>query len=306
MAKQVSFPNAVWFIPHPYRKSLNGVSFSPWNESGLHHRKLLESYTATIVDKSCIKKCNSHITFVGEWECCSEHRPNPQYNTNIKDIYQDIHSPFLTTLDSHTHVLNTDPFVFGDYFYYACCKKREAMKPGDIVIFGYSQRNFRYKLFVDTVMVLLGSYLIKNNEDKYFPLAYYNVTLSKILPHEKVWVGKMYDNTKNIEHIYNDLEDVYNKMYDENKKMFSFVPCKRVIEDSHNTPIMSSQPVITVQNNNGNKLLAASNGNHIVVSSPAEMKHIFDDIVSQVQNQGFDLGIYMPMPTYRELKDIVK
>lgn len=88
--------------------------------------------------------------------------------------------------------------------------------------------------------------------------------------------------------------------------MFSFVPCKRVIEDSQNTQIMTSQPVITVQNNNGDKLLAASNGNHIEVSSPAEMKHIFDDIVSKVQKQGFDLGIYMLMPTFRELKDIAK
>ena len=298
--------HAVWYVPHPYNKPLNGKSICPWNESGLHRRKLMESHGAKIVDANGSNIDDCDMVFVGEWECCSEHRPNPHYRTGIKDIYQAIHLPFLTTLDSHPHVLNTDPFVFGDYFYYACCKKHKDMKPGDIVIFGYSQGSSRDKLFVDTVMVLLGSYLIKNNEDKYFPLAYYNVTLSKILPHENVWVGKMYDNSNYIKHIYNDLDDVYNKMYDENKKMFSFVPCKRVIEGSQNTPIMTSQPVITVKNYNGDKLLAASNGNHIVVGSPAEMKHIFDDIVSQVQKQGFDLGIYMPMPTYRELKDIVK
>lgn len=89
MAKKASFSHAVWYVPHPYNKSSNGNSICPWNESGLHHRKLMESYTATIVDKSCIKKCNNHITFVGEWECCSEHRPNPYYKAGFKDIYQE-------------------------------------------------------------------------------------------------------------------------------------------------------------------------------------------------------------------------
>lgn len=298
--------HAVWFVPHPYNKSLNGNSICPWNVSGLHRRKLMESHGATIVDVLGSKNIGCDIVFVGEWECCSEHRPNPQFKTGIKDIYQDIHSPFLTALDSHRHVQNTDPFVFGEYFYYVCCKKRKAMKPGDIVIFGYSQRDYPKKLFVDTVMVLLGSYLIKDNEDKYFPLAYYNVTLSKIGPNENVWVGKMFDNSKHLEHIYKDLDEEYNKIYDENQKMFSFVPCKRLIEDSNNSLTMISQPVITVKNSNEVMLTAASNGNHLEVGSASEMKQIFDDIVSQVQGQGFDLGIYMPMPTYRELKDIVK
>lgn len=300
----------IWFVPHPYNKSDNGAVICPWNMSGLHRRKLLESHDASVIDASHIKSKDCKITFVGEWECCSEHRPNSKYKTGSKDIYKDIHSPFLTVLDSHPQVLNTDPFVFGDYFYYVCCKVRDDMKPGDIVIIGTFKKDNPYEFIVDTVMVLLGNYEIKENEDKYFPYAYYNVTLSKILPNKKVWIGKMYDNRKHnrnyLEHIYQDLENSYNEIYNKNQKLFSFVPCKRLIEDPNNTQIVTSLPVITVKNSKGDVLKGARNGSHIEVSSASEMKDIFDDIVRQVQTNGFELGVYMPMPTYRELKDIVK
>lgn len=306
MAKKVSSSHAVWFVPHPYNKSENGAVICTWNMSALHRRKLLESHGASVIDASYKKNINCNITFVGEWECCSQHRPNSLWKVGLRDIYRDIHSPFLTVLDSHTQVLNTDPFVFGDYFYYACCKVRDGMKPGDIVIFGTFNKDKFDELIIDTVIVLLGKYEIKKNEDKYFPYAYYNVTLSKVSPHNNVWIGKMFDNRNHIEHLYQDLEDSYNEIYDESQKLFSFVPCKRLTEDLNNTQIITSLPVITVKNSNGDVLTGTRNGNHIEVASPSEMKNIFDDIVSQVQKQGFDLGIYMPMPTYRELIDIVK
>lgn len=148
----------------------------PWN-NGEHRRKFISvegKYIKTIDDES---GTDGTLYFWGEWE-------QPSIVTQIHDVTVDmkkrgypsyIHEPRLGELDKNCLDMykrynskpnpekgyqNTDPYVFGDNFYYSCCMQNKhevlrSLKRGDIIIFYSCGKNIeKEEVRLDTVFVV--------------------------------------------------------------------------------------------------------------------------------------------------------
>lgn len=170
-------------LPHPgaehtIGRKLDKNSTFPWN-NGDHRRKFISAqgkYIEKIKDKSGI---DGTLYFWGEWE-------QPSIVTKIAsdtdrmsgiDSPTYFHEPRLGELDKNCRDMykrynsmpnpkkgyqNTDPYVFGDHFYYSCCrqddnkgKQLKELKSGDLIIFyGGDKKEGKKKIRLDTVFVV--------------------------------------------------------------------------------------------------------------------------------------------------------
>lgn len=259
---KLNIKGKIWFVAHPHRlRSMQGRRYCPWNRTTSHYRKFMQSDSADYLDAFGNLHKDETIYFLGEFECCSEVRKNPTTSR-----YKYIHKPFFTHLDYIPEVLNTDPFVFGDNFYYACCKLENGEKWGiqenDIIIFGSYLRNDNSKIVVDTVMVLGKKINRMSTPGVLLPSAYYDVTLSKIPVDKPIWIGKMITDYA---------------------ECFSFVPCR--------TDENFAMPIISLQN-----FIGAQNVKPVEVEN---LNEVFNDIKRQLFDQGFLLGVRIDMPKYK-------
>lgn len=289
--------NKIWFVPHPYSEPKDmGASICPWNISDTHHRKLIHSTNADVVDfdiesKRFVEAMKKDIFFLGEWECCSEIRDN-----NGNNLFKYIHTPIFSEMDSYKRIINTDPFVFGDEFYYTCCKLREKMEEGDIVLFGHFKITNKEKtiveetpnnkvcytdLFIDTVIVLKEKVNRFYYPSHKFPSGYEDVTLSKMPLDHDIWIAQMYHT---------------------NNQFFSFVPCQ-IDNQLGYSSITDAPKVVVYSKADGIYLNGAQNGNHIEVT---DIYDVYCDIISQIIQANWKLGVKMPMPKTEKLKNIVK
>lgn len=275
------------FISHPYKapKHIKGNTCG-WNLTTHHWRKLLFSKDSYFIDKLGNKAQKGDITFIGEWECCSE---CTDCKTNNK-LFSKLHKPFTTTLDNYPNILSTAPFVFGPKFYYSCCKieKSANMAPGDIIIFGSYKNNLPHKIIIDTVMVLSEKIPLLEKQEHQFPYGYTHVTLSRLHPDSTIWKGLMYD-----EHSGNDNNDT-------TTPIFSFVPClldKNI--SSTNIPCIIDNTFFgyTIKGNQNTKAIDIKD---------EDIQKVFNEIASRVIAAGFYLGVRMPTPTNREIYNILK
>ena len=122
-----------------------------WNELPSHKRKFLLC-KGTYVDKDWKAK-QAPLTFWGEWEAQSYFK-----STGLKKGIspQFLHKPFLDDSYSGLRKNNTDPFVFGNNFWYTNCKQRKGsfttrLDDFSIILFGTERKNGFY---LDTVFVV--------------------------------------------------------------------------------------------------------------------------------------------------------
>lgn len=257
----------VWFVAHPYKPApVYRKEICAWNIGGGHRRKMITSDCANYIDDKGILHSGQKIFFVGEWECCSEVTKNEFKEHGVASVSH-IHKPFLTEYDNLPQVMNTDPFVFGEKFYYTCCKIDESMQSCDIVIFGSYKKNNTKEIIVDTVLVLGEWICLKKDKSHKFPTAYYNATLCKQCVNG-VWTGLMYS---------------------ENKNIFSFVPCKTTAD--------YELPTIVVEGLKGAQNIRPKESDDIQVE--------FDNIKNQLLEKGYLLGIEMELPKFRELNEAI-
>lgn len=183
------------------------------------------------------------------------------YSTNINygkgSSFRNIHSPIFVTPCINTRFLNTDPFVFGDTMYYSCCKVRKSMAPGDMVLFGHRRQGYFY---IDTVIILDKTIASNNWQNNNVHSNYIDYSLSRTQANY-FWSCKMYA---------------------QNQQLFSFIPCK--IKDSAIKYPKVSIPGLSTQANGGSM--------HGV-----NVQSIFNSIVQQIRNQGFDLAVRLDMPS---------
>ena len=110
---------------------------------------------------------------------------------------------------------NTDPYVLGDSFYYACCKRyKRVYKRGDIILFGtLKQDNTKKygKLMLDTVIVVKEEIQVNKipSSSNFYKASIDPLIRSGVQIHTVV-AGIMYGSTEAA-----------------NAKMYSFVPCQR-------------------------------------------------------------------------------
>jgi len=141
-------------FPHPGPEHQpDAEGFKDWNR-GTHKRKFLKSY-GHYVDNN--KQIDDDIVFWGEWEpqsCVVKY-----YQTPKADYPKYLNKPYYETPNDRLKCQNTDPFVFGESFYYTGCRQYRKGKPtqlrhlnrGSLVLFGSSVRSH---FVLDTVFVV--------------------------------------------------------------------------------------------------------------------------------------------------------
>lgn len=283
----LKLPNTVWFVAHPYasppRKDFVS-NICLWNRTAPHHRKILQSFKATVVDNNSLVHNNQAITFVGEWDCCSSFTLNKN-----RHPFNRTHVPIYSHLDKRVCCLNTDPYVFGKEFYYVCCKLPKIfnkIRIGDIVIFGSFTMSKRKvdKMLVDTILVVGEKILASDIHSHRFSPCFEDVTLSRSMKIIKdgIIIGKMFDTTKD---------------YQANIP-FSFVPCRR--EGLMDKAIIDRH--LKIKELKGGPFKIGQNGGHIDV---ADINDVFRGIVQAIQTAGFELGVKMPEPSLTSTNSII-
>ena len=213
------------YLPHVRKEDPNVVFDNQsrqsgtrlWNNCKDHKRKFMEG-SGSYLGKLAGSVNPGAITFWGEWEAHSKFKKTPAYNNSSP---QYIHVPYLDSQYDGPRRHNTDPFVFGDHFWYTNCKQKPPGKAGNfltrlannsIVLFGTEvKRGF----LLDTVFVVGGSL------DQLGARALIKKGISKQLLETNFMHKDLATDTAN-EYLrfYRAL------MYCENKTMFSFVPCR--------------------------------------------------------------------------------
>ena len=92
-----------------------------WNELDKHRRKFIHS-TATYVEEIGQAPKSGPISFWGEWEAQSWAQELALSGESNRPRLA--HYPFLDDTYQGPRNHNTDPFVFGDHFWYTNCKQR--------------------------------------------------------------------------------------------------------------------------------------------------------------------------------------
>ena len=150
------------------------------NKPNSHKRKFIEfkgEYVDSIQNPT---EKQGLLRFWGEYEGHSEFELlTPLLNVPYWNNPIAVHRPFFC--NQNVNDQNTDPFIFGDNFYYAICKKSNLKKicNGDIILFGseFGQKG-KVKFYLDTLFVVKDSQpsILSNNYD----LIYKESTLKRI------------------------------------------------------------------------------------------------------------------------------
>ena len=213
-----------------------------WNESD-HRRKYLQVCGDYVDHKNNVyQPMIDTLYFWGEWEaesrCSSIAKSLKCGPSGIFDPY------YGTTIGK----VNTDPFVFGNQFYYCVCKQGHypslrTLKPKDLILFG-SHKDGHFVL--DTVFVIKGrrQYDINNVQDLKgdYPKAFYDVSLAPLVGTDRCESIEIdcSDDGRCTPNSDSGVDDKPSKqvtdytlyegvMYDEREKydnMFSFVPAQ--------------------------------------------------------------------------------
>ena len=206
-----------------------GIRLWNMNRSGKHKRKFMK-LQGQYIDKKYFadgrdEPSRGLVTFWGEWEAQSK------FHLTGRDNPYCIHEPFLDLnsvagVDGH----NTDPYVFGNYFWYTNCgqhrKSMRQLAEGSLILFG-TQRKKGFLL--DTVFVV-GQRFVAQSE------AFFSKASSQISETNFKRVRKELQQNKVV--FYQGL------MNKESPDFFSFVPGKRCTEGLcalHERPILPHQ-----------------------------------------------------------------
>lgn len=253
-----------------------------WNNLDNHKRKFI-SHPGWFVDPLNAQPIKTDLNFWGEWEPQSRFELTDKKNR--PELPNAIHYPMISSRGLGKH--NTDPFVFGDHFYYTNCKQKQtragkkmlSLSHNSIIIFG-SEKN-KSKFLIDTVFV------VDNSESmlqyKMHPNLYPNTLRKATLDlnggldyWHVLYKGKMYDIALSFKENLNST--------------FCFVPCKTAKES-----ILFERPEIDWKKFNLQKPGAGSVLYEIKSTSKTSF---WNDLVTEITKQGFSLGI-----RFDDLKD---
>lgn len=222
----------------PQKRDLkNGINRYDWNYK--EHRRKFMKVSGQYVNYNDILS-SGEIYFWGEWEPWSivnsiagpiplgdypHFIHHPIYDFGVK------HPPFINAKYPPTdkkdwHRQNTDPFVFGNNFFYSLCQqstsngnstKMTRLAPGSIILFGSCKHDNSNNAYfaLDTVFVV-------SDRRDYSPNTY-KKDLSKYIPNN-------YDNIMGFKYWPNQSDKLVSykgaSFANQFEGMYSFVPCK--------------------------------------------------------------------------------
>jgi hypothetical protein len=266
--------------------------FKAWNRSS--HKRIFLKNPGRYLHAGKVKE--GEMAFWAEWEPESElvkEIKSPQPN-GPRYIYR----PYYDTPSTYEGLQNTDPFIFGEQFYYGICQQRlkngrptrlRYLARGSVVLFGscLSKRDF----VLDAVFVVED--WIDHNRSNF------RKSLAKVIPeaYKDVTVSPMYGEPfaeKRILTVMNSSESwrlYFGATYEHPLEgMFSFFPCLPYEEGRRGfaRPRIRIKGVITDNLPRGMKL------NH--KETLLDVKALWNEVAEQVEEQGLLLGIYTDIP----------
>jgi hypothetical protein len=262
-----------------------------WNRAG-HQRKFIKN-PGQYINSDKIE--DGEMVFWAEWEPESKvasHITNP-----LPDGPRYIYNPYYVVPPSYDELQNTDPFVFGQQFYYEGCKQRRATGPtqlrylsrGSVILFGSCVG--RQDFVLDTVFVV-DDWIDHNRADfrkllaDAVPEAYKVITVSP-------WYHESFSENKGcIKTVASQSWRLYFGAMFENPihGMFSFFPCLPYEDGSKGfaRPRIRIPRIVTGNLTQGQRL-NPQNGLHSV-------KTLWEEVVRQVIEQGLMLGVCTEIP----------
>lgn len=267
----------------------SGIRF--WNNEKYHKRKFLKHegwYLENIGETFDPHPKRGELYFWGEWEPQSEFKLTGNPYSTQPSLPHAIHKPIFSKQGKGKH--NTDPFVFGEHFYYTNCKQKQTgngqkmlnLPKFSIILFG-SEKN-KTDFVIDTVFVVDTSETIKNykTHKNNYPNILREATIDLnggLQNWHKLYRGKMYN--------------FHNHYSNENPYIFCFFPCKVGCDITG-----FERPTIDWKKFGLQKPGAYTVLKEIRYSSEISF---WNNIVEEIIKQGFSLGIKLEMPTLKKI-----
>ena len=264
-------------LKNGYSEDIKDRIVRNWNDDKTHYRKFIENPGWYLSDFGKDKFSNS-LLFWGEWE-------GPSYYENFKNKSKlspnGLHKPFYS--EENKGRQNTDPFVYGENFYYAVCKQRGRMSnllEDSLILFGSA---YKEHFVLDTVFVVKSSKLAQNviENIKSYSSIYQSVTINQI--------KNTYNSKNSINRLYSS------KTWYDNPEFFSFIPCR--LKDGKNE--FGFERLKIKYNRILNNLCFSDNPMAVKYFSKGNEKTtklLWDFILNSAINQGFKIGVKFKEP----------
>lgn len=270
-----------------------------WNIHKTHFRKFMVMDHVSYVIPGDDTKYDGRLSFWGEWEPSSDFKV--QRHNNAEFI---AHSPIcdFNYIGERRH--NTDPFIFGDYFWYTNCKQSNKLitknlAPFSIVIFG-TESSLDGTFLVDTIFVVGRRFSYEEITTKT------SITTKEL---EFSNLNVLFSHKQNSK--YSEYGYYQGLMHDNNHDYYSFVPAKlqdgeeitrhdrlKLDREKFNFAGMKKDNVTGKYRGSGAvcKLVCPNNRECKSEHSEAEIEKYWALIVDECRQQNFILGIKFPMP----------
>lgn len=242
-------------------------------KSNSHKRKFIEHIGKFIENIENPTEESGVLRFWGEYEGYSRFflldrkMHTPYWNSPYA-----VHMPFFYKKNINDQ--NTDPFIFGETFYYAVCKKANLknLNPGDLILFGseFGKRG-NEKFYLDTLFVV-DKELPSIIDNKVFDYIYIESTLNRI--------GLSKDSF-GVMPIHTGLKFSLNR-----PNLYSFVPSRMAHFETF------GRPVIDTLKYGLQKPGARTGSKSRILDNSESIQAIWKSLAYDVINQGFVLGTH--------------
>ena len=269
--------------------------FKGWNRSS-HKRKFLKNGGRCLHEG---KLQEDELVFWAEWEPESE--AVREISAPLPNGPRYIYEPYYIVPASYEGLQNTDPFIFGEQFYYEGCQQRTKRGPtqlrylarGSVILFGSCVNQSDFVL--DTVFVVddwidhhRGNYRERLAEA--VPQAYKEVTISP-------WYQESFAENKGCVRAsgHESWRLYFGAAYERPLNgMFSYFPCLPFEQGERGfaRPRISISGLITDNLSQGKRLNPQT--------SLQDVNALWAEVVGQVEEQGLMLGVYADLPPKRE------
>jgi hypothetical protein len=290
-------------FPHPGGQH-TAKSGTKWN-TGIHKRKYLK-VKGSYLKRLESKPINATVCFWGEWEAPSLVK---SIKSNKSPLPKYIFEPCYT-LPVTKNAANTDPFIFGDQFFYCICKQGHYLslrnlEKGDMILFG---SNLNKQFVLDTVFVIKDwcDYEITDlpKLKKKFNNAFFHTSLEPIINSTLVDAKSIsVDNSEELclpcigdnkdDYKPAKLKDKYRiykaVMYDDKdvfNGIFSYTPClPDTLEHKGFTRPFINHPILSQELNQGIKIIKNQ-----------DVGQVWNEITTSILNDKLDLMINNVLP----------
>ena len=247
-----------------------------WNGELSHYRKFIQNSGFYIDNEN--NRIKDELLFWGEWEGESIFQELSQNNKN-QFLPNGIHKPIHLGVKNWQ---NTDPYVFGNNFYYAICKQTGKMlnlENGSLILFGTAYSEY---FVVDCVFVINSSITANeaiNNLDN-FSETYIDQTLERLYK-PPTPANKLYKSVT----------------WKDDNTYFSFVPSKSL---NNTTKEGFERLKLDYNITLGSGLCTNKTAKKFLTFSLEECKLIWNKVAEEMKKQGFVFGIEFLEPTLTE------